>query len=61
MPRQGRGAWLHPTAECLSAAVKQRAFGRAFRGKVDGLDPVRLLSEVSAALGASSHEQGESL
>jgi predicted RNA-binding protein YlxR (DUF448 family) len=61
MPRQGRGAWLHPTPECANAAVKQRAFGRAFRGKVDALDPIRLLSDVSVALGASSHEQGESL
>ena len=60
MPRQGRGAWLHPTPECVAAAVKQRAFGRAFRGRVDGLDPVRLLSDVSVALGAASHEQGES-
>jgi hypothetical protein len=60
MPRQGRGAWLHPTPDCVNAAVKQRAFGRAFRGKVDGVDPVRLLSDVSVALGASSHEQGES-
>ena len=60
MPRQGRGAWLHPRPDCVNAAVKQRAFGRAFRGKVDGVDLVRLLSDVSVALGASSHEQGES-
>ena len=60
MPRQGRGAWLHPSPDCVSAAVKQRAFGRAFRGKVDGVDLVRLLSDVSVALGTLSHEQGES-
>jgi hypothetical protein len=59
MPRQGRGAWLHPSPDCVSAAVKQRAFGRAFRGKVDGVDLVRLLSDVSVALGDPSHEQGE--
>ena len=27
----GRGAWLHPTPECLSAAVRRRAFGPALR------------------------------
>ncbi|WP_241384279.1 YlxR family protein [Rhodococcus sp. CH91] len=27
----GRGAWLHPTPECLSLAVRRRAFGRALR------------------------------
>ncbi|AYA27881.1 MULTISPECIES: YlxR family protein [Rhodococcus] len=27
----GRGAWLHPTPECLGLAVRRRAFGRALR------------------------------
>jgi len=27
----GRGAWLHPTPECLDLAVRRRAFGRALR------------------------------
>ena len=27
----GRGAWLHPTSECLEAAVRRRAFARALR------------------------------
>ena len=33
----GRGAWLHPTVECLALAEKRRAFGRALRldGQVD--------------------------
>ncbi|MFD4366594.1 YlxR family protein [Rhodococcus sp. NPDC058521] len=33
----GRGAWLHPTADCLSLAERRRAFGRALRvsGKLD--------------------------
>ena len=30
----GRGAWLHPTPECLDLAVRRRAFGRALRVKV---------------------------
>ncbi|MBY6060812.1 YlxR family protein [Microbacterium esteraromaticum] len=27
----GRGAWLHPTVECLQAAQRRRAFARALR------------------------------
>ena len=27
----GRGAWLHPSQECLRAAIRRRAFGRALR------------------------------
>jgi uncharacterized protein len=27
----GRGAWLHPTPECLDLAVRRKAFGRALR------------------------------
>ena len=31
----GRGAWLHPDSTCLDAALKRRAFHRAFRGPVE--------------------------
>jgi hypothetical protein len=27
----GRGAWVHPTRECMDAAVRRRAFVRALR------------------------------
>ncbi|MFJ2368477.1 YlxR family protein [Microbacterium sp. NPDC087665] len=27
----GRGAWIHPTQECMEAALRRRAFGRALR------------------------------
>jgi predicted RNA-binding protein YlxR (DUF448 family) len=27
----GRGAWLHPTRECMEAALRRRAFARALR------------------------------
>ncbi|WZO56947.1 YlxR family protein [Microbacterium sp. LWH10-1.2] len=27
----GRGAWVHPTRECMDAALRRRAFGRALR------------------------------
>jgi predicted RNA-binding protein YlxR (DUF448 family) len=29
----GRGAWVHPTAECIEASVKRSAFGRALRSR----------------------------
>ena len=42
--RPGRGAWLHPTAECFDRAVKRRAFGRALRA--DGaLDTAAIRSQ----------------
>ncbi|MDJ0357270.1 YlxR family protein [Paenarthrobacter sp. PH39-S1] len=31
----GRGAWLHPTRECLELALKRRAIGRALPGVAD--------------------------
>ena len=31
----GRGAYLHPEASCVAAAVKRRAFARALRSTVD--------------------------
>ena len=34
----GRGAWVHPTIECLESAAKRRAFGRALR-VTEALDP----------------------
>ena len=27
----GRGAWVHPTSDCLGNAAKRRVFGRALR------------------------------
>ncbi|GAA4910311.1 YlxR family protein [Nesterenkonia massiliensis] len=32
--KPGRGAWLHPRRECLDAALKRKAFSRAFRQQV---------------------------
>ena len=29
--RPGRGAWVHPTVQCVEQAARRRAFGRAFR------------------------------
>ena len=50
----GRGAWLHPTPDCLDLAVRRKAFGRALR--------VQALLEV-AAVGAyiEAHEQSNGM
>lgn len=29
----GRGAWVHPTRECIDSAIKRKAFGRALRAE----------------------------
>ncbi len=36
----GRGAWVHDTDECVAAALRRRAFGRALRvsGELDTRD-----------------------
>ncbi|MCZ0726767.1 YlxR family protein [Mycolicibacterium iranicum] len=39
----GRGAWLHPDPECLQAAVRRRAFGRALR--ITGSPDITAVSE----------------
>jgi predicted RNA-binding protein YlxR (DUF448 family) len=45
----GRGGYLHPDADCLSRAVRRRAFGRALRVEVDTAAAGRVLSEHLAA------------
>ena len=37
----GRGAWLHPDIACLDLAVRRRAFARALRTPVEGIDALR--------------------
>ena len=29
----GRGAWLHPSRDCLNLALRRRAIGRALRAR----------------------------
>ncbi|WP_074731775.1 MULTISPECIES: YlxR family protein [Microbacterium] len=31
----GRGAWVHPTPDCIESALRRRAFGRALRVSSD--------------------------
>lgn len=36
--RPGRGAWLHPSENCIKLALKRRAIGRALPGITNGSD-----------------------
>lgn len=47
----GRGAYLCG-AGCLTAALKRKAFGRAFRGKAGQLDPSQLGQAWKAGTGS---------
>ncbi|MFT4201852.1 MAG: YlxR family protein [Gordonia sp. (in: high G+C Gram-positive bacteria)] len=55
--RPGRGAWLHPSTDCLSEAVRRKAFAPALR--VDGItvDPDGLAASLLAAAGDQRKEQ----
>ena len=37
----GRGAWLHPTVDCLESALERRAFARSFRQRIEDDQAVR--------------------
>jgi N utilization substance protein A len=47
----GRGASIHPRAECVTAAVRQGGLGRAFRCRVVVAAPAELSRNVAAAFG----------
>jgi predicted RNA-binding protein YlxR (DUF448 family) len=36
----GRGAWVHPTRDCIETAIKRKAFGRALRTTVTDTQPL---------------------
>jgi predicted RNA-binding protein YlxR (DUF448 family) len=46
----GRGAWLHPAAQCVQQAVRRRAFARALR--ITGSPDTSAVDEHIAFLGA---------
>ncbi|MDL9936301.1 YlxR family protein [Gordonia sp. ABSL1-1] len=45
----GRGAWLHPAAECVTAAVRRRAFASALRVPGLSVNPNDLTEKLGAA------------
>jgi uncharacterized protein len=51
----GRGAWLHPGLQCLRAAIRRRAFGRALR--ITGTPDTSAVIEHFITLDAPATEQ----
>jgi predicted RNA-binding protein YlxR (DUF448 family) len=51
----GRGAWLHPSAECAELAERRRAFARALRSPVP-IDPSPVREYVAALHGDPTAE-----
>ncbi len=47
----GRGAWVHPTRECIESAIQRKAFGRALKSEV-ALDTGQILTVIKASTGA---------
>ena len=54
----GRGAWVHPTAECVAASIKRRAFGRALRSS-SALDTDKLHAHIGASTEVTTNEQAD--
>ena len=52
----GRGAWLHPDDRCLQAAIRRRAFARAFR--ITGSPDTSAVVEHLPRLGDSAQRTG---
>ncbi|MCC3324184.1 DUF448 domain-containing protein [Gordonia bronchialis] len=50
----GRGAWLHPRADCVSAAMRRRAFAPALRVHGLAVDP----SDLTEQLGVVTDTEG---
>ncbi|MBK4347534.1 YlxR family protein [Lacisediminihabitans changchengi] len=45
----GRGAWVHPTIECVTIATTRKAFGRAFRTE-GSMDVDSLLQAIDTSI-----------
>jgi predicted RNA-binding protein YlxR (DUF448 family) len=57
----GRGAWLHPAAQCVHHAIRRRAFGRTLRiaGSPDTsavVEHLELLDTPGNRTGSEEHE-----
>lgn len=52
----GRGAWLHPSHECLDSALRRRAFRRAFRAPVDTETVAPQLESLAVLTADRAHE-----
>ena len=56
----GRGAWLHPTGECLDQALRRRAFGRALRCSA-APDPAAVRAYVEALVTGTAGDHAQTL
>ena len=57
--RGGRGAWVHATRECVTTAVRKKAFNRAFRTAVSAHDLAEQL-RVLLPVQEDDHKESES-
>ena len=55
----GRGAHLHPTAECLDLALRRRAFPRALRVTGERMSTAALEDLVRGQQHEQHHQQGQ--
>lgn len=55
----GRGAWLHPTESCVTAAVRRKAFGPALRVHGLTVDPDDLAEVFGEGDRKAPHGAGE--
>ncbi|MEX1079396.1 MAG: YlxR family protein [Homoserinimonas sp.] len=51
----GRGAWVHPTLECVDSSIRRRAFGRALK-VVNPLDTRKLRAHVELGRAIPPHQ-----
>ncbi|MGV9712423.1 YlxR family protein [Gordonia sp. NPDC003424] len=55
----GRGAWLHPRTDCMSAAVRRKAFGSALRVPGLTVDPDDLAEAIGGITVGDGHDRPE--
>ncbi|OFI36655.1 hypothetical protein BIU82_12910 [Arthrobacter sp. SW1] len=53
----GRGAWLHPSGNCLMLAIKRRAFARALAGASDAAAVERYIEGMPPAEAPATADQ----
>lgn len=55
----GRGAWVHPTVECVETSIKRKAFGRALRSS-GALDNSQVIAHIQGSpTGSAANEQAD--
>lgn len=52
----GRGAWVHPQEQCVTQAIRRRAFARALR-VTGSVDTEGLVSHITSTVREQVHER----